>query len=302
MPPRNRRAVSVVGLAQVWADYTAFRRAHIAPSTFNRDYRKFTRRIERIGFEAPELCTSLEIRDWLLAHYSAETTRRTIQQFNAAYQWAVDSDMLAHNPFTGLGRHLKPKRPSDKNWAAFTLEERDRIIAAIDQQAPYYGPWVRILFWTGCRPEEARALTWADISPDYREILFHKAWPIGEPSPQSTKNYTSTRFPCGDRLTRFLRSLPKGDRPAPVFPGLEGGPMNYQNFQRRFWRPIVSELAEQGAIAFYLSQYHARHTWITYALAQGLSPQEVSYLARVSVAVLFAHYAGRARRIVVPEF
>lgn len=78
--------------------------------------------------------------------------------------------------------------------------------------------------------------------------------------------------------------------------------MHYTNFQRRHWRPLVLALAEAGKIAFYLSQYHARHTWITGALANGVPIQDVSYLARVSTAVLYQHYAGRARRPIVPEF
>ena len=78
--------------------------------------------------------------------------------------------------------------------------------------------------------------------------------------------------------------------------------MNYSNFQRRHWRPIVLDLADQGTIAFYLSEYHCRHTWITGAPEAGVSVQDVSYLARVSTAVIYKHYAARARRPIIPEF
>ncbi|MBE9156329.1 hypothetical protein IQ265_05720 [Nodosilinea sp. LEGE 06152] len=78
--------------------------------------------------------------------------------------------------------------------------------------------------------------------------------------------------------------------------------MNYTNFQTRFWRPIVKELAEQGHVAFYLTQYHTRHTWITGALEAGVSVQDVSYLVRVSTAIIYKHYAARARRPIIPEF
>ena len=57
----------------------------------------------------------------------------------------------------------------------------------------------------------------------------------------------------------------------------------------------------RGQVAFYLSQYHCRHTWITEALNH-LSVADVSYLARVSPNVLYRHYAGRSRRILIPEF
>lgn len=300
----NRRTIPLARLAEVWAAYCEFRRGQVAPSTYDRDYNKFTQRLKRMQKEAPQLRNAIAIRDWLLEHYSHDSTRRTIQQFNAACRWAQESDMLVKNPFAGVGRHLHAPRPSDTNWAAFTLEERDRIIAAIDEQSPYYGPWVRFLFWTGARPEEAAALNWGHVSPDCREILINEALPQGQKEAQSTKNYKSTRFPCGDRLARLLRQQRphEGIRQGWVFPGVEGGSMHYTNFQRRHWRPIVQALAEEGKIAFYLSQYHCRHTWITGALEAGVSVQDVSYLARVSTAVIYKHYASRARRPVIPEF
>jgi len=300
----DRRHIPLAKLAELWGQYCDYRKAFVSPSTHKRDYQKFTNRIIRMQREAPRLSNAISIRDWLLANYSAETTRRTIQQFNACLRWAVDSDMMQTNPFQGLQRQLKPLRKSDKAWAAFTLEERDRIIAAFEDDLPFYAPWVKFLFWTGARPEEVAALRWEHISPDCREVLISEALPIGMKEAQATKNYRSTRFPCGDRLSRLLREQKRegSDRTAPVFPGREGGRMHYQNFQRRHWRPLVLDLAEQGAIAFYLSQYHARHTWITGALASGMSVQDVSYLARVSTAVIYQHYAGRSRRILVPEF
>ena len=301
----DRRRITLSTLASLWGQYCEYRRGAIAPSTYQRDYHKFTRRIERMQREAPRLSNAIAIRDWLLKEYSLETTRRTIQQFNACLQWAVDSDMVQTNPFHGLRRQLTTNRKSDKAWAAFTLDERDRIIAAFEDDSPFYAPWVKVLFWTGARPEEVAALRWEHVSPDCRELLISEALPIGMSKAQSTKNYRSTRFPCGPRLARLLRAQRDrtgGDRASPVFPGVEGGRMHYQNFQRRHWRPLVKALAEEGAIAFYLSQYHARHTWITGALASGMSVQDVSYLGRVSTAVIYAHYAGRSRSIIVPEF
>lgn len=285
---------------ELWQLYATFRQSQIAPSTYQRDYAKFQRRIERLKTEAPHLTSSLEIRDWLLREYSAETTRRTLVQLKACCQWAVESSMLKTNPFQGLQRHIRPNRPADDAYAAFTAEERDRVIAAFDQADPFYASWVRFLFWTGCRPEEARALRWGEhIAPDRSEILFSEAWPYDVAAPQRTKNYQSTRFPANDRLRRMLSSMaPLGEW---VFVGKNGGPFDYHNFQTRHWKPQVEHLREKGAIAFYLSQYHTRHTWITLAL-EHLSPQDVSYLARVSVPVLYKHYVGRGRRIIIPEF
>jgi integrase len=120
---------------------------------------------------------------------------------------------------------------------------------------------------------------------------------------QRTKNYQETKFPCNARLQGLLKSIrppaPSGD--TWVLPGPKGGPMSYENFQTRHWRPLVEDLAAKGELALYLPQYHCRHTWITLALDH-LPPQDVSYLARVSVDVIYRHYVGRNRKIVIPEF
>lgn len=217
----------------------------------------------------------------------------------------MESDLLERNPFDGLQRHLRPKRPSEKAWASFTAEERDRIIQEFDATQAFYASWVKFLFWTGARPEEACALRWEHIAGDCTEILFQEALPIDMKEVQSTKNYRTTRFPCNSRLQRLLREIEseKGrSRLEQVFQGVKGGRFDYHNFQTRYWKPLVLELVDRGKIAFYLSQYHCRHTFITLALEANLSVQDVSYLARVSPKIIYDHYAGRSRRILIPEF
>lgn len=298
-----KRKITIRLFFKLWCEYAEFRKSQIAKSTYLRDYQKITRRLDRMQKQAPYLATSIEIRDWLLRNYAAETARRTIQQFNACGRWAMESDLLTHNPFEGLPRHIRPKRASDKAWAAFTTQERDRIIQEFEVSAPYYANWVKFLFWTGCRPEEAAALRWQHIASDCSEILITEALPADMKEAQQTKNYQTTRFPANARLQKLLRSLQpeQWSRADYLFTGIKGGRFDYQNFQTRQWRPLVQGLVNQGKIAFYLSQYHCRHTWITLAL-EHLPVADVSYLARVSTGVLYKHYAGRSRHILIPEF
>lgn len=300
---KPRRAITPKKALDVWRDYCKFRQGQVAFSTFKRDYTKFTRRLEKMVQAAPYLTTSIEIRDWLLAHYSAEVSRRTLVQLSASSRWALESDMLTTNPFEGLQRQIRQKRPSDKAWASFTIPERDRIIQEFDVSDPFYAPWVKFLFWTGCRPEEAAALRWEHIATDCTELLFSEAAPVDTRVVQGTKNGKTTRFPCNARLQRLLREIKppaaaRGDR---IFQGKIGTTFNYHNFQTRNWKPLVERLVTDGKVAFYLSQYHCRHTWITAAL-EHLAVADVGYLARVSTAVLYQHYAGRSRHLTIPEF
>lgn len=299
----NSRSINLEELWSVWGKYAEYRKGQISPSTYLRDYRKVTRRLEKMRAGAPELSTAIEIRDWLLSCYSSETTRRTIQQFSSAGKWAVESDLIPRNVFEGLQRHLKPKRPSEKAWASFTAAERDRIIQAFELHEPFYSTWVKFLFWTGCRPEEASALRCEHIAQDFSEMLIREALPSDMRQAQGTKNGKITRYPCNSRLQTLLKQQTKGGLQGEsfVFPGREGGRFNYHNFQTRYWRPIVLELVKSGQVAFYLSQYHCRHTWITLSL-EHLPVADVSYLARVSTNVLYQHYAGRSRNVSIPEF
>ena len=284
--------------------YTKFRKPQVAPSTYIRDYGKITKRLARLQAEAPELDSSIAVRDWLLKHYSQETARRTLVQINAAFKWAMNSDLLDLNPFDGVTSQIRKPRQSDKSWVSFTLAERDFIIREFEAKYLPGLAWVKFLFYTGTRPEEAAALRWEHVASDYREILISEAWPVDMDAPQGTKNGKITRFPCNLRLQSFLRMQhPRGcDRTAFVLPGMRGQRFDYHNFQTKHWKPLVTSLRDRGYIAFYLSQYHARHTWITEALRAGMAVEDVSYLARVSVAVLYKHYVGRTRTITIPEF
>ena len=297
------RSINLEELWSVWGKYSEYRKSQIARSTYLRDYRKVTRRLEKMRVGAPNLASAIEIRDWLLSSYSPETTRRTIQQFSAAGKWAVESDLMPRNVFEGLQRHLKPKKPSEKAWASFTALERDRIIQAFDEKDKFYSSWVRFLFWTGCRPEEASALKWGHVSQDFSEMMIREALPSDMSQTQGTKNGKITRYPCNLRLQNLLKQQAhnKTDSESFVFPGRDGGRFNYHNFQTRYWRPLVLELVESGQVAFYLPQYHCRHTWITLSL-EHLPVADVSYLARVSTQVLYQHYAGRSRKVSIPEF
>jgi integrase len=283
----------------LWQKFTDFQAPQLTHSTIHRDYRKVARVLEKMP---DHLSTSVEIRDWLMQRYAVETTRRYIQQFNACCKWAIASDLMASNPFEGVGSFLR-RKTSDKNWLAFTAGERDAIIQRFDEQLPFYAPWVKFLFWTGCRPEEAASLQWKHLPPDCSQILIREAVPVDTKKRQPTKNKTSRVFPCNDRLRQFLQTLrPITQDPEQLlFCGLNGGAFEYHNFQTRQWKPTVEKLVEEGRVALYLSQYHCRHTFITLALDH-LEVHDIAYLVGNSPTVIYKHYASRSRNITVPEF
>ncbi|NER84962.1 MAG: hypothetical protein F6K42_36725 [Leptolyngbya sp. SIO1D8] len=117
------RSITVRALCELWGQYTEFRARQLAPSTIKRDYRKIKRRLEKLKKDAPNLNSSIEIRNWLLSHYSQETARRTLVQLNAANTWAMNSDLVDTNPFDGIVAQIRKPQQSEKAWVAFTLRE-----------------------------------------------------------------------------------------------------------------------------------------------------------------------------------
>lgn len=189
------------------------------------------------------------------------------------------------------------------DWSGFTAAERDTIIQTFESECPHYASWVKFLFWTGCRPEEAAALKWQHITPDLTKIRFAEAAPVDTKKPQSTKTWKTRVFPANQRLQTLLKSL-KPPNPAPtslVFTGKRGKAVEYHNFLSRQWKPIVMGLVEDGKVSIYLPQYHCRHTFITLAL-EHLPVKDVAYLVGNSPEVIYKHYASRSRDLDVPEF
>jgi integrase len=294
--PRNRR-IKPSRLLELWRKYTAFQSSQLAHSTIHRDYRK----VERLLAKMPDhLSTSIEVRDWLLSRYAAETTRRYLVQFNACCNWSMESDLLLTNPFTGLSKQIR-RKVGHTVWTGFTAYEREAIIETFDKDHPFYAPWVKFLFWTGCRPEEAAGLKWVNVTPDCSRIRFSEAIPIDTRQSQSTKTWKAREFPANQRLRSLLLSLRNPDRAALVFTGEKGGIFDYHNFQTRYWKPTVTKLVEQEVVSVYLSQGHCRHTFITLAL-EHLPVKDIAYLVGNSPDIIWQHYASRSRNILVPEF
>lgn len=302
------RQITPKELWYLWLAYVEYKTPYVAPSTVVRDYAKFEKRILLMMKEQPDLNDARDMRAWLLEKFSLETARRTIQQFNAACKFAVAMGDLPINPFDGLTRYWGRRRQvQEDNYTAFTPKERAAIIEAFERDDPYYADWVKFLFLTGCRPEEASALRWGDVASDFSEILINKALPVDTRIEQPTKTYRSTRFPCNPQLQHLLQEIgiknpPDQEGTKWLLPSVKGGPFDYKNFQSRHWKPLVEKLVRDRKVAFYFSEYHARHTFITELVKKGIDEQDISYICRTSVAMIQRCYASQSRQVSVPEF
>lgn len=285
-------------IQKTWQAYTNHRRHYVSPNTASVDYNAITTRLK----SAPPLRTTEEFLDWLTATYSHESARRTLMQIKAAFRWAAANGHTRRDPFAGIP-NFPSRQAGTEKYRAFSAEERRAILAAFATATPEHRLWAWGLFLTGCRPEELRALRVRDWDKAAQTLSITQAWRDGADKPHRTKNGKITPdFPVNSQLDKILReSTAHRSGTAWAFPSPTGSPFDYKNFQTRQWKPLLLELVEQGAVAHYLPQSHARHTWITSMVQAGMDINTIAYLARNSPAIIYRHYAQRQQAPQIPE-
>lgn len=307
---KSVNAAKVIALSELWSRYTQFKSTQVEKTTLIRDYGKIEKRIQK--FPSQSLDSAVVIRDFLLKTYSSEIAKRTLKEINACCNWAVRSRLIDSNPFIGMVGEIRTKKSSNSSRTPFARKEREVIIQAFENNTycsrysplkhSYYTPYVRFLFLTGCRPEEAIALKWKHIQGN--EIIFCEAVATDLRIRKDTKTHESRSFPINAQLGDLLESIkPLGvDAETLVFPARGNKEIDAHNFLNRTWKPIVEQLVEDGKVKQYLPQYNCRHTFITLCLEAGVSVVQVAKWVGNSPEVIMKHYAGIIKNVAVPEF
>ena len=300
--------ISELSLNILWQRYTEFKRPSISPNTLVKEFATVERCIEK-HLPTTSLDDAVIIRDWIIANKSPDAAKRLLTQLAACCEWAVKSSFVSKNPFAGMALEVRlPKNQSNngvKEIDSFTVEERDSIIQAFESNRYYrgYAPFVGFLFATGCRPSEAIALEWKHITKDLRLINFEQSAIISEDgiiSRKGLKTQESRKFPCNSKLQNLLESIKPDDcQPnALVFPSPEGKLIDFHNFRNRAWKNVLESLP----LIRYRKPYQTRHTFITLALENGMTVQDVARVSGNSPGIIYKHYASNRRQLFVPEF
>jgi integrase len=302
--------VPKTSLLDLWKKYTQFQQAHLEETTIIRDYGKIEKRIRK--FPKPYLEDAIAIQAHLLSEFAAETAKRTLKQLSACCNWAMRKKLISENPFKELAQEVKTKKASKVSRKPFSKECVAAIISAFEHNTycskyspiphSYYAPYVKFLFHTGCRPEEAIALKWKHVEKN--RIYICEAVATDVRIRKTTKTDTPRYFPINEELRAVFDAV-RPENPDPnalVFPARRGKEIDTHNFLNRVWRPVVEKLVEAGKVKEYLPQYNCRHTFITLCLESGIISRRVADWCGTSVAVIEEHYAGAIAYIQVPSF
>ncbi|MBD2519694.1 tyrosine-type recombinase/integrase [Nostoc sp. FACHB-973] len=276
-------------LLELWNKFTDFQETQLEQTTILSRYvyiRRYCKRLPTLLLEeAPT------IRDWLVKYSSSYNARLMLDYFDYCCRWAIDSRLIDDNPFEKLTLSKPRAKVQEDDYRAFTLEQRDIIIDAFESHTLYsnYASLIKFLFWTGCRPGEAFALSWNDISADCCRISFNKSCNKYKIL-KSTKNNRKRIFPTvkGSKLQELLLKLRADKKSELIFQSKSGLPITSDLFKPAWtgysskkggttyhYIGVVRELAKQGLVP-YLKPYATRHTFATWAIAQNVSVEKVA--------------------------
>ena len=160
-------------IAQRWHDD---RKAHIAATTYSRDYSQYQRDIKPfIGHMNIEDITApdvLAIGKAIETRGAPDMARRAMRQTGQIFKQAIREGLVTHNPANDLTIALKPHKV--KHHSRVTSQQLPKLLQDIDA---YGGDLlVKLGFWFLCytfvRTQELRFMEWDEI--DYQA----KVWRI----------------------------------------------------------------------------------------------------------------------------
>jgi integrase len=290
-------------LYQLWNAYAEAKKNHVSQSTFEIGYERVRRYLETL--QSCKMLDANKIKLEIVNHKTPSSTKFLLGQLNACCKWGIEVQLINKNPFDGWQKLLNKKTAkSSQEINPFTLEERDAIIDAFAQHKTYkhYRYFVAFLFHSGCRPSEAIALTWDDVKNN--QIIFNKTFVSGNIS-QRLKTQDSRQIRQNNNVktiienqSAYLKSQYAGDKNL-VFPSARDlGYIDWDYFAISAWKKVLKSIENLE----YKNPYQMRHTFITLALKNGISPQDIARHCGNSADVIFRHYAGTSRSFVMPDF
>ena len=300
-------------LSGLYQQYIEIKRPTVRPGTWKNSYKVMLHHIQRSPYT--EIDPQLEntgyaqkLFDWATQALTADTCHRLMIEINACLKWAIESRQvkLTRSPFEGMATKAKKlikKSEDDKtDIHPFTRSERDAIIEAFKTSSHHcnYYYYVVFCFYVGCRPSEAIALTWNDISSDLSKITFKNvivAGVNGNEKCAGLKTQKKRVFPCNKQVQKLLRELAQTHQSNQnrVFPAAKGGVINIGYF-RKIWAKTLKNLRIE-----YRKPYQMRHTFITLCLEAGQDAKDVARLVGNSPEMIYRHYAGQRTELSVPE-
>lgn len=241
------------------------------------------------------------IIDWAKREYHLpKDFPNNFKEYESDFKKSLRTVNTKRKPPAGA-THLMP-REGIKAW---TEAERDIIVQAYyARRRAVNGPkvdlmaaLVEFLFNTGCRHGEAFALTWGDISSDFKAVHISKSYCGEFKVLKGTKTGKSRTVPLNAKMQQLLKGLKPADANANalIFSIVNGG--YYQtSHMHQYWLPssrysVIKKLIEQGKLTCYLDMYSTRRTFVSLQINKGVPVTTVAQWVGDNPETILKHYA-----------
>lgn len=228
---------------------------------------------------------------------SAITIAKAYRLLRAAFNTAVDTDMIKRNPcrIKGADREESPERP------VLSVEQ---VYALADAVGLRYRALILLAAFTSLRWAELVALTPVDIDLDARtvrvtrQLYYHDAGYSFAP-PKSRAGLRTVAFPdlIVSDLREHLEWVPGSA--SLVFASSTGSPLRHSNFRRRVWLPALVAVGLEG-----IHLHDLRHTGNQLTANAGANLKEL--MARMGhdserAALVYLHSSRERQRALADE-
>jgi integrase len=162
--PADRNDARVADIIDAFLDWSKVHRS----SETNRNHIWYGQKFaEYIGYMKAADLKPIHLTEWVDGQKWGQTTERNARRsIYRALSWAVEQGLLTMNPLRGMkcpGAATRQRAMSD--------EEFRKLMRASTHE---FKKFLFTLRMTGCRPKEARSLTWEQVRDDRWVLAQHK--------------------------------------------------------------------------------------------------------------------------------
>lgn len=235
-----------------------------------------------------------------LADKSISTQKKHYDLINSVLKKAVENDLISKNPMSGVelprGAEEQPRRSLTPDELAYYRH--------ISAKHPY-GVLFDLSLDCGLRPQEARALTWANVDLHRGIITVNSAVKASSRTVGVPKSKAGVRqIPIPRRLLERLQAMPRRDLGL-IFRTESGKPYSDGDYSRR-WHGFLRQMDIAAGAYMYrnriimhaidpnITPYYLRHTYATTLAERGVPMKTAQVLlGHSSIAVtakVYTHF------------
>ncbi|MGL6339173.1 MAG: tyrosine-type recombinase/integrase [Waterburya sp.] len=283
---QNNEPICLTTIHELFEKYYEKQSKTAAPRT-QQDYAKFLEIVKK--YKNRSFLQAISLMHEIEEDLSPDRYRRIHVQLNACFNYWTERNVITRNPLKAI--KIKKKK-TDNRPDPFTLEERNQIIAKSTILGEPYQELIYLLFMVGCRPSEALGLKWTDLTKN--SIRFARTWQQGRIS-EKLKTQKNRTINVASYITESL--LKMGKNSDYIFSVKRSLPIDWDRFSQKKWPLVFEELPEIRK----RHPYCMRHTFITLMLQNNVSVQDVAAHCGNSPEIVYKHYAGVSRHLIMPE-